>query len=139
MGLMDIVNKLLGRKTPQSGNGLLDSLLPLLTKAGGLGGLAGLLGKFTGAGFGGHVKSWVGSGPNEALSADQVQQALGNDTVSQVAQQAGVSQDEAAGGIARMLPNLVNQLTPNGQMPTGNIHKSMKGLDLQSIVGALKQ
>jgi uncharacterized protein YidB (DUF937 family) len=135
MGLIDMVGKLLGSKAPKSGNGLLDALLPKLLKGGALGGLGGLLGKFGAAGLGDKTKSWVGTGPNESLSPDEVEQALGTDTVAEMAKEAGVSHDEAKGGLAAMLPGLVDKLTPGGSLPTGNLAKAMKRLDLGSILG----
>ena len=140
MGLMDMLGGLLGgkKKAPATGNGLLDSLLPMLLKGGALGGLAGLLGKFASAGLGGKAKSWVGTGPNEDLHPDEVEQALGSDTVAQLASKAGVSSDQAKGGLAAMLPKLIDQLTPGGVMPNvGGLGKAMQGLDFSKILGGL--
>ena len=126
---------LLGRRAPKSGNPLMDSLMPMLLKGGALGGLGGLVGKFTGAGLGNKANSWVGSGDNEPLDADEVEAALGSDEIDRIAQQAGVSRDEAKGGLAGMIPGLVDKLSPGGSLPTGNITKSMKGFDFSSILG----
>ncbi|BAN01955.1 YidB family protein [Ilumatobacter coccineus] len=135
MGLMDIVGGLLGRKAPKSGNALLDSLMPMLLKGGAIGGLGGLLGKFTGAGLGNKANSWVGTGANEPLDPDEVEQALGADQVDRIARDAGVSRDEAKSGLAGMIPGLVDKMSPGGNLPTGNIAKSLKGFDLGSILG----
>jgi uncharacterized protein YidB (DUF937 family) len=135
MGLMDMLGGLLGRKAPKTGNGLLDALLPKLMKGGALGGLGGLLGKFGAAGLGDKAASWVGTGPNESLSPEEVEQALGADGVDQLARDAGVSREEAKGGLAAMLPNLVDKLTPGGAMPTGNLAKVLKRVDLGSLLG----
>ena len=137
MGLMDILGGLMGKKTPKTGNALLDSLLPMLLKGGAMGGLGGLLGKFTSAGFGDKANSWVGNGPNTALEPHEVESALGSDTIGKLAKQAGVSPDQAKGGLAAMLPNLVNSLTPGGSLPTGNIGKMLKGVDFSKILGGL--
>jgi uncharacterized protein YidB (DUF937 family) len=134
---MDILGGLMGKTAPKTGNPLLDSLLPMLLKGGGLGGLGGLLGKFTGAGLGDKANSWVGNGPNAALEPHEVETALGSDTIGKLAKQAGVSQDDAKGGLAAMLPNLVNSLTPSGSLPTGNIAKALKGVDFGKILGGL--
>jgi uncharacterized protein YidB (DUF937 family) len=135
MGLMDIVGGLLGRKAPKSGNALLDSLMPMLLKGGAIGGLGGLLGKFTGAGLGNKANSWVGTGANEPLDPDEVEQALGADQVDRIARDAGVSRDEAKSGLAGMIPGLVDKMSPGGNLPTGNIAKSLKGFDFGSILG----
>ena len=84
---------------------------------GGLAGLSGVLSKFQSAGLQGKADSWVGNGPNERLSADEVGQALGDDQVAQIAQQAGMSPDKAKRALSKLIPNAVNDLTPEGQMP----------------------
>ncbi|MEL6893797.1 MAG: YidB family protein [Actinomycetota bacterium] len=135
MGLMDLVGGLLGRRAPKSGNPLMDSLLPMLLKGGSMGGLGGLLGKFSSAGLGSKANSWVGTGENEPLDPDEVEQALGSDEVDSIARRAGVSRDEAKSGLAGMIPGLVDKMSPGGNLPTGNLAKSMKGLDLGAILG----
>ena len=135
MGLMDMLGGLLGRKAPKSGNPLMDALVPMLMKGGALGGLGGLLGKFTGAGLGNKANSWVGTGENEPLEPDEVEQALGTDQVDEIARQAGVSRDEAKSGLAGMIPGLVDKMSPGGNLPTGNLGKMMKGFDFSSILG----
>jgi uncharacterized protein YidB (DUF937 family) len=138
MGLMNMLGGLLGRKAPKSGNGLLDSLLPMLLKGGGgLGGLAGLLGKFRGAGMGGKVDSWVSTGENEPLDASEVERALGTDTVGSIAKSAGMTHDQASSGLASMLPKLVDGMTPGGAMPSGGLGKIAKNLDFGKILGGL--
>lgn len=135
MALMDIIGRFLGRSAPKSGDALMDTLLPMLMKGGGsLGGLGGLLGKFNDAGLGGKADSWVGTGDNEPLDAAEVEEALGGD-LDQIASQAGVSRDEASSGLAGMLPGLIDQLSPGGQLPTGSLGKAMNGLDLGKILG----
>jgi uncharacterized protein YidB (DUF937 family) len=131
---MDMIGGLLGKK--KSGNPLLDALLPMLAGGGALGGLGGLVSKLTNGGLGDQAKSWVGTGPNQAVTPDQVHQALGQDTISQLAQQSGMSHDEVKTGLAGMLPNLVNQLTPNGSIPNaGSMGSMLKGLDLGKLLG----
>ncbi len=137
MGLLGMLGGLLGKKAPKTGNGLMDGLLPMLLGGGALGGLTGLIGKFASAGLGNKAKSWVSTGPNEELTGDELESALGSDTVSKLATQAGVSQDQAKGGLAAMLPSLIDKLTPGGSVPTGNLAKSMKGIDFSSILGKL--
>jgi uncharacterized protein YidB (DUF937 family) len=83
----------------------------------GMGGLGGLLEQFTRKGYGAQANSWVGTGPNEALSPEAVGDVLGDDQISQIAQQAGVSTDDARNGLTELLPNLVDHFTPNGEVP----------------------
>jgi len=81
------------------------------------GGLQGLLQGFQQKGLGDLVSSWVGTGQNLPISADQVHQALGSEQVQQLAASAGVSTEAAGSQLAGLLPHLVDMLTPNGQLP----------------------
>ncbi len=83
------------------------------------GGLNSLLQKFRDAGHGGAAESWVGQGANQPLSADQVNQAIGQDKIAEIAQQAGISPDQMSQLLAQALPKLVDKLTPGGQLPQG--------------------
>jgi uncharacterized protein YidB (DUF937 family) len=132
---MDMVGGLLGRKSPKSGNPVMDALLPMLMKGGAAGGLAGLLGKFASAGLGGKANSWVGTGDNEALDGDEVETALGAAEIDRIANDAGVSRDDAKSGLATMIPGLIDKVSPGGSLPTGPLAKVMKGLDFGSILG----
>jgi uncharacterized protein YidB (DUF937 family) len=132
---MDMVGGLLGRKSPKSGNPVMDALLPMLMKGGAAGGLGGLLGKFTSAGLGGKAKSWVGTGANESLDGDEVEQALGASEIDRIAKDAGVSRDDAKTGLASMIPGLIDKVSPGGSLPTGPLAKVMKGFDFGSILG----
>jgi len=100
---------------------------------GGLGGLAGLVGMFSKSGLSEQVNSWVGTGQNLPVSGDQVTQALGNDTISQLARQLGLGQGDVAGQLSQMLPQMIDKLTPKGQLPAGN---DLGGLgDIGSLLG----
>ena len=103
--------------------------------AGGFGGLGGLLQQLQQSGLGDAVQSWVSNGQNLPISADQLHSALGGDRVSAMAQQAGMSQDDLMGQLAHMLPQVVDHLTPGGELPTdggtaaaGDISASLGGL-----------
>ncbi|MCL6484973.1 MAG: DUF937 domain-containing protein [Janthinobacterium lividum] len=97
--------------------GLLASVMYLVNQHGGL---PGLLQKFQESGLGDQVASWIGSGANAPVSGDQIKDALGADTITQIAEKAGVAPDAASGGLAALLPQLIDMLTPNGQVPEGN-------------------
>ena len=81
------------------------------------GGLPGILGKLRQTGLGGLADSWVGTGANLPVSADQLSQVLGSGAIGRIAQQCGIAPGAAAGGLAQMLPQIINQLTPDGQVP----------------------
>jgi len=81
------------------------------------GGLQGLVQSFHDKGMGGLVSSWIATGPNPPVSADQIHQVLGSDQVNALAAKAGISPDIAGSAIAQLLPGLVDKLTPNGSVP----------------------
>lgn len=110
----------LGGQAQGSQSGLLNGLMGLLNSP-QVGGLQGLLQKFQSAGLGDHVASWVGTGGNLPISADQIRQVLGGGPLEQVAQQAGLDHGQAAEGLAQLLPQAVDHLTPGGQMPQGDL------------------
>jgi uncharacterized protein YidB (DUF937 family) len=126
---MDMVGGLLGG---QGGQG--DSKAALMQAAIGMiqnhpGGLQGVLGQFQQAGLAEHVESWVGNGANQAITGDHVQQALGSDQVQALAQQAGMDPAQASEGLASLLPEIVNHLTPNGGVPdSGQLQQGLGGL-----------
>lgn len=84
------------------------------------GGLAGMLQQFSQAGLGDAVKSWVGTGANLPISAEDLQRVLGSGKLQDLAAQAGISHEAAAGDLARILPQIVDHLTPGGQLPQGS-------------------
>jgi uncharacterized protein YidB (DUF937 family) len=141
-GLGGLGGMLGGNGGGQTGGGAnaLVLLLPVVLKmlqqnggAGGGAGLAGLVEKFQSAGLGQHADSWVGTGQNMPLSAEQLLRALGPGQVGQIATQAGVSEAEASEGLAGLLPNLVNGLTPQGRVPQADALEQ----DLSSLLGQL--
>jgi len=125
MGLLDMALGMLGGGQQGQPNDpkamLLQAVVGMLANNSQGGGLQGVLGAFQNAGLGDAVNSWVGTGENQPISADQVQQALGGGQLQQLAEAAGLSHEGAAGHLAEILPNLINQLTPNGQVPEGGL------------------
>lgn len=103
---------------------LLSAITGMLGNDGAQGGLGGLASKFQQAGLGDAMNSWIGSGPNQAVSGDQITSALGSDTVGNLASKLGVSNGDAAGQLAQILPGLINHMTPNGQAPAGGLGSS---------------
>ena len=85
---------------------------------GGIGGLGALIEQFTNKGYGQHASSWVGTGPNEVLPPQAVSDVFGEEQVAQIAQQAGVSTDDARNGMSELLPVLVDHFTPEGKVPS---------------------
>lgn len=96
---------------------LMGVVVTLINNAGGL---PGILAKLQAAGLGEAVQSWVGTGANQPVSADQIGGALGSDLMGMLAQQLGGNTQQAAGTLADLLPGLIDQLTPQGRLPADN-------------------
>src|SRR5438128_12633623 len=84
---------------------------------GGEGGLNAIVAKLQQAGFGDQVKSWSGNGQNLPITAEQLQQVFGSDTVKQVAARYNIPVDQLAKTLAQQLPKAVDQASPDGQPP----------------------
>ena len=82
------------------------------------GGLQGVLQQFEKQGLGATVKSWVATGPNQPVSADQVRAALGPDLLQQLAAKTGLPVAELTQKLTQILPQTVDKMTPNGVLPT---------------------
>jgi uncharacterized protein YidB (DUF937 family) len=92
------------------------------------GGLEGLLQQLAQSGLGDQVKSWVGTGANLPVDPSQLESALGSDQISRMAQKAGISSQEMAGGLASILPQLVDKLSPGGALPQGDALSQALGM-----------
>ena len=82
------------------------------------GGLNDLLKQFQQNGQGEVAQSWVGSGPNKAIAPKDLASALGADRINALASFSGMSRDDLLNGLSQQLPDVVNQLTPDGRLPT---------------------
>ena len=116
MGLLDnLTQAAAAGMSRDQGSGLAGAILQMLQNQPG--GLAGLMQNFQQNGLGNLLQSWISTGHNLPISAEQIQQVLGHQQVAQIADQAGVSHEEASNVLASLLPQLVDKLTPNGQVP----------------------
>jgi uncharacterized protein YidB (DUF937 family) len=113
------------RNQGQSGNLLLQIALSMLQQNGGL---EEVLGKFRQGGLAQHADSWVSTGQNMNISADQLQQVFGSSTISDLASQLRMPRDQANSAMAQMLPDIINRLTPQGQVPENSDQKIDQGL-----------
>jgi nucleoid-associated protein YgaU len=84
------------------------------------GGIEGLASRSRGRGLGDVIASWIGTGRNQPISAEQVTGLLGARRVEAIGQGAGLAGPLAAGAIAALLPALIDKLTPDGVVPKGN-------------------
>ena len=120
---MGLVGSLLRMFLGRSGGGMLAKMLggPMLGILVGMmrkgGGLGGMLDKFRGAGMEKKAASWVSTGRNEPLSPDEVERALGPEELQQIAQQTGLSVEQVREKLAQGLPEMVNHVTPKGEVP----------------------
>lgn len=97
--------------------GLAGALGGLLANNGEMGGLGGMASKFDQAGMGDVFGSWVGKGDNAPISGNQLQDALGSDAISGLSQKLGINAQTLLPMLAALLPTLIDQLTPKGQVP----------------------
>lgn len=108
------------------GNVLLQLGLSMIQQNGGLG---GVLGKFRESGLGAQADSWVGTGQNMNIAPDQLQQVFGSGALGDIAAKLGMSQDQAGSALSQMLPELINQLTPQGQVTPDSENSVAEGLE----------
>jgi len=124
MGILDDVIGALGGGGNQ---GLAGAVTQLLGQDSG--GLAGLVQRFDQAGMGDTIRGWISTGPNPAINADQLQAALGSDLVQNLAQRAGIEPQALLGSLSQQLPQLIDQLTPDGNAPDANaLQNALSGL-----------
>ena len=128
MSLLDqVVGALAGGESGGS-SALLQTVLQLVNNP-QTGGLEGLIRSFQQGGLGDIVNSWVANGRNLPVSGEQIESVLGGSVLQDLAAQLGVSPQQASGSLADVLPQLIDQMTPNGELPQGGDLLS-QGLDL---------
>lgn len=132
---MSLIDGLLGQALGNLGDGQQGKLLQA---AAGMirqqGGLDALKQKFDGQNLGNIVASWIGKGQNQPITGDQVSQVFGQNQIQELARQVGISPGDAAGGLARVLPGLVDQLTPDGTSVGGQMLEQ----GLAKLLGGLR-
>jgi uncharacterized protein YidB (DUF937 family) len=129
----DIAGKLTGgAEGGEGGQTLVSSIVGMLSSQEG--GLSGLAQAFQQKGLGDLVSSWIGTGHNLPVSADQIQQVLGNEQIQAFAQRMGISTSEAGSKLAEFLPGVVDKLTPDGQVPRGGDLMSAGAGFLQNLM-----
>jgi uncharacterized protein YidB (DUF937 family) len=101
------------------------------------GGIDGLMAKLKAGGLGGQVDSWVGTGENQPVDPAQLQQALGPDTVRRLSAGSGLDIGKLLPLLAMFLPQIINMLTPNGNVPDGGVNGAAANADLTGMLGGL--
>jgi uncharacterized protein YidB (DUF937 family) len=122
MGLFDdVVGKLSGMLGGEGEEkGLLGGIMEMLS-GGEEGGLGGLVQKFKDKGLGDVVSSWISTGENLPVNADQIKEALGSETIQNLAAKVGISPDELSAKLSQFLPGVIDKLTPDGSLPEGGL------------------
>ena len=119
-GLGNVLGQLLGGGTQRgTGGGLGDVLGGMFGRQGGLGGsaLGGLLAQMERAGYGDQARSWVGTGQNMSISPDALGQIFGEGGLEEIASEAGLTRQQTSDGLSALLPEVVDRVTPDGQVP----------------------
>ena len=124
---MDILNTV---KSALGGGDKKNDLMSVVMNlvGGQKGGLNGLISQFTSKGLGDVIGSWVSTGKNLPVSPDQLKNALGDDTVKNIASKLGMDSNAVTSQLSNLLPDVVDKLTPDGKVPEGDIMS--KGMDL---------
>jgi uncharacterized protein YidB (DUF937 family) len=133
--LGSLLGQLAGGHKAQSGNMLLQLALSMLQQNGGL---EGLLGKFREGGLSQEADSCVGTGKNMNISADQFQQIFDSSTISDLASRLGVSEQEAGSEMAQILPEVINRVTPEGQVPESSNNEISQALSVLANSAGLR-
>ena len=121
MGILDSLEDSPAFKAALSQLGtLLPAVLGEVMGNGGQGGLSAIVAKLQQAGFGDQVKSWIGTGQNLPITAEQLQQVLGSDTAKQLAARFNIPLDQISKILAEQLPKAVDGASPNGTLPASS-------------------
>jgi uncharacterized protein YidB (DUF937 family) len=125
MGLFDAIvgqvsSTLVNTGTSGGQGGLMDIVSGLINNP-QTGGIEGLVKSFQDKGLGDAMASWIGTGVNQAISGEQIRHVLGSEQVQALAQKFGLSSTDMTEGLSRLLPEVIDKLTPNGQVPEGGL------------------
>jgi uncharacterized protein YidB (DUF937 family) len=121
MGLLDsILGKVVSGKGGGVDSQVINAVVGMIGKQGS-GGLSGIIDSLTKSGLGDIASSWVSTGANKAIAPDQIMKALGNSHVSEIASKLGISPETVSSTLAKVLPEVVDKLTPDGKLPTPDL------------------
>ncbi len=130
MGFMDELKKVVVGEQGEAGgqSSMLDNLLDMLNDQKS-GGMSGLIQKFNEKGLGDHMSSWIGTGENLPISADQIRDVLGSDRIKDLASKLNLGEHDTSKSLADVLPQLIDKLTPDGSVP----HQDMLNQGIDTI------
>jgi uncharacterized protein YidB (DUF937 family) len=131
MSLLDQLSSLTAALGGAAGQhpGLLGHVVDMVNNP-ATGGFTGLVQAFHDQGLGGLVASWIGTGPNQPVTADQISKVLGPERIQLIAAKLGMQPETVSAQLATVLPALINHLTPSGTVPSSGA--------LQQALDALK-
>ena len=119
---MGVLDQIKGMFSGEKDSKLLQSVQDLVDE--GKLSLSKLKQNFDSAGLGDKVESWIGRGENKSISAEEIKRGADPQNLQELADKAGVSVDEAAEGLSKTLPSVVDKLTPDGVLPSDDEIKS---------------
>jgi uncharacterized protein YidB (DUF937 family) len=117
---MSLFGSLLGKSGGEDGQQNVPQLLMSMFSQQGGNGLQEFVQKLQAGGLADAVSSWIGTGQNQQVAPEQVHQALGDDQVSAMAEKTGMDKNDLLSQLAQHLPALIDRLSPNGQLASGN-------------------
>lgn len=130
MGILgSIVKGVTGKSSDTTSSNAMGGIIEMLT-SGETGGIQGIIKKLTEGGLGNIVNSWISKEPNQTVEPSQLENALGSDLIGKFASKMGVSSSEASSHLSKLLPTVIDKLTPDGKLPEsgnlGNVQDLMK-------------
>lgn len=112
----------------QAANPLLQLALQMLAGQGQAGGLGSLISQFQQAGYGQQMDSWISTGQNLPISPEQLMQVFGQGQLQQMAASSGMDVGQLSGGLSELLPQLIDRMTPAGQVPASGLDGALAEL-----------
>jgi uncharacterized protein YidB (DUF937 family) len=133
MGLLDKLLQMAGGAKTGTGKdqNAISSIIDLLNNQ-QIGGFEGLIGKFAKGNLGHIMDSWISTGQNKPVNANQLTNVLGSDVIGQLASKLGISHKLAIGQLVKFLPMIIDKFTPDGKVPSNS-----SSINVQDILGKL--
>ncbi len=118
MGFLDKIKEAAQALGAEGGHhqSVLDGVVDLVRRDG----IQGIVNQFRERGLGDAISSWIGTGENRNISPDQIRQGLGSERIREIASRAGISEEQAAEALRRVLPGVIDRATPNGNVDPDN-------------------
>jgi len=131
MGLLDSTTAHIAEALPTADNsqqsGIFDAIIGLINNP-QTGGIQGLVNTFEEKGVGGVIASWIGTGENLTISEEQLEAIIGNDRIQTLSQTLGITSQDISGHLSKLLPQVIDRLTPSGTLREDDTLEKTKGL-----------